>query len=64
MTIRIEVPPSGMFLVGARDQDRRERGDGGKEERAGEGQAREDPVEELRGGAAGPHAGNEAPRTF
>ena len=46
--------------MGARDQDRRERRDGGEEQGTWECQSCEDPVEELRRRAAGSHAGNEA----
>src|SRR3954447_6818085 len=42
------------------DEDRRQRGDRGEVQRAGERQAREDPVEELRGRAPRPHPRDEA----
>src|SRR5215208_1612217 len=41
------------------DEDGRERGHRGKVQGAGEGEAREDAVEELGGRPAGPHAGDE-----
>src|SRR5882724_10152921 len=47
-------------LVGARYQDRWQRGDGGEEQRAGERQASEDAVEEFGGRAPRAHAGDEA----
>src|SRR3712207_1254619 len=42
------------------DENRGQRGDGGQVDRAREGQPREDPVQELGGGPAGAHAGDEA----
>src|SRR5688572_20261707 len=45
--------------VRLRDEERRQGGDRREVQGAGEGEAREDAVQELRGRAAGPHAGDE-----
>src|SRR6185437_4054121 len=53
-------PSKRDVLVGASDQDRRQRGDGGEEQGARERQPREDPVEEFGRRAPRPDAGDEA----
>src|ERR1700722_9766051 len=47
-------------LVRARDQDRGQRSDGGEEQRAGEGEAGENAIEEFRCWTPGAHARDEA----